>query len=200
MTNKVLLFGGTGGIGSAIKVLLEERGFEVNATKRKIELWTPYGEEKFGYVINAAGIISPSPIYAASPNYEMIINAFAPLRLMRMLGTDPVYINIGSTAASTCRGGWVGYNASKAALEAITRTAAHEGYKTILVSPGGTKTRMRTKLFGDEGSKVLIEPKDIAKLVLSVMPQNHPSYRWGDVIYLKPNEGQYSSFVEELKT
>jgi NAD(P)-dependent dehydrogenase (short-subunit alcohol dehydrogenase family) len=79
------------------------------------------------------------------------VNAGAPMALIQLavpLLTERrgLIVNITSDAAHGAYPGWGPYGASKAALELLTRTLAHElrdqGVSAVLVDPGEMRTRM----------------------------------------------------------
>lgn len=100
------------------------------------------------------------------------INVTANWRLIRSL--DPLLrmsdagraIFVTSGAASACRAYWGPYAVTKAALEALVRTYAAEtestAIRTMLVSPGPMRTRMRRSAMPGEDPQTLRTPEDLA--------------------------------------
>jgi NAD(P)-dependent dehydrogenase (short-subunit alcohol dehydrogenase family) len=84
------------------------------------------------------------------------VNAGAPIALIQLavpLLTERhgLIVNITSDAAQGAYPGWGPYGASKAALELLTRTLAHElrdrGVSAVLVDPGDIQTRMHQEAY-----------------------------------------------------
>lgn len=147
---RILITGGSGGIGSAIATLFRDRGWEVFAqylsnepsvlqiTSIKKDLRSPgAGSElveatKPHLVINCAADqrlfdIDSNDLRQMSEEM-MAINLLAPLEIMRAAARahSDLCINISSIEALSARPGHALYGASKAALEALTRSAALE--------------------------------------------------------------------------
>jgi len=89
-----------------------------------------------------------------------------------------------SGAAQKCRPFWGAYSVSKAALEALVKTWAHEVEKTELrinmVSPGPIATKMRAKAMPGEDPETLRTPEDIAPLFLDLVSEG--CTRHGEVV------------------
>jgi NAD(P)-dependent dehydrogenase (short-subunit alcohol dehydrogenase family) len=109
----------------------------------------------------------------------MAINVTANWRLLRTL--DPILrlsaagrvLFLTSGAAQNCRAYWGPYSVSKAALEALAKTYAHEVASTAvrvnLLNPGPMRTRMRRQAFPGEDENVLPPPEEIVPLALSLL-------------------------------
>lgn len=65
------------------------------------------------------------------------------------------------------------YSASKAAVVNLTQALAdewsEEGIKVNCVNPERSRTPMRTKAFGKEPKKTLLDPEDVARRALSIL-------------------------------
>jgi NAD(P)-dependent dehydrogenase (short-subunit alcohol dehydrogenase family) len=106
------------------------------------------------------------------------INLTANWRLLRTL--DPLLqrseagraIFVSSGAAQAKNAYWGPYAVSKAGLEALVKTYAHEVASTAvranLINPGPIATRMRAKAFPGEDPKTLKTPEDIAPLFVDL--------------------------------
>jgi len=107
------------------------------------------------YLINNAGVNlngSVREIGMEEVEYSMAVNAFAPLQIMKRVLGDMVerqfgrIINVTSGAPLNCFSEYVAYSSSKAALNALTVTAAREhennNIKINLMSPGPVQTEM----------------------------------------------------------
>ncbi len=139
--------------------------------------------ERFGkldvLVANAGilGTISPiDHIEAKVFEQVMTINVTATWRLIRSV--NPLLqrsdagraIVLSSAAAHKCRPFWGPYSASKAAVEALSRTWAGEAKNTSLrvnsVNPGPTRPAMRAQAMPGEDPETLPHPEDVAKAIL----------------------------------
>ncbi|MDM9629194.1 SDR family NAD(P)-dependent oxidoreductase [Rhizobium sp. S152] len=130
------------------------------------------------------GVISPiGHIEAKVFEKVMTINVTATWRLIRSV--DPLLtrseagraIILSSAAAHRCRPFWGAYSASKAAVEALSRTWAGESENTPLritsVDPGATRTAMRAQAVPGENPETLPHPSEVAK---AMMPLLAPDY------------------------
>ncbi|PHP68262.1 oxidoreductase [Zhengella mangrovi] len=106
----------------------------------------------------------------------MAINVTATWRLIR--STDPLLrlsdagraIILSSGAAHSCRAFWGPYAASKAAVEALARSWAHETENMALrvnsVNPGATRTAMRAQAMPGEDPDTLPSPDGVARAIV----------------------------------
>lgn len=116
-------------------------------------------------LVNNASELGPSPLppLAGYPPHELErvfrVNVFAPLALIQEMlsALAPVrgrVVNISSDAALGGYPGWGGYGASKAALDLVSRTLAHElspdGISVVSVDPGDLRTAMHQAAFPGE--------------------------------------------------
>jgi NAD(P)-dependent dehydrogenase (short-subunit alcohol dehydrogenase family) len=133
--------------------------------------------------VGNAGILGPltplGHVSEADWTQVMAINVTANWRLLRTL--DPILrlsaagrvLFLTSGAAQNCRAYWGPYSVSKAALEALAKTYAHEVASTAvrvnLLNPGPMRTRMRRQAFPGEDENVLPPPEEIVPLALSLL-------------------------------
>jgi NAD(P)-dependent dehydrogenase (short-subunit alcohol dehydrogenase family) len=129
-----------------------------------------------------AGILGPLSPLAHITNDAwadvMDINLNANWRLLRTL--DPLLrrsdagraIFVSSGAASAKNPYWGPYAVSKAGLEAMVKTYAHEIEETAVranvINPGPIRTAMRAKAFPGEDPLTLAAPEDIAPLFVEL--------------------------------
>ncbi len=126
------------------------------------------------------GVISPiGHIEAKVFEKVMTINVTATWRLIRSV--DPLLtrseagraVILSSAAAHRCRPFWCAYSASKAAVEALSRTWAGETEKTPLrvtsVDPGATRTAMRAQAVPGENPETLPHPSEVAKAMMPLL-------------------------------
>jgi NAD(P)-dependent dehydrogenase (short-subunit alcohol dehydrogenase family) len=141
--------------------------------------------ERFGrldvLVGNAAilGALSPLP-HIPSAHWERVfaINVTANWRLIRTL--DPLLrrsdagrvIFVTTSVAHSCRPYWAPYSVSKAALEALAKTYAHEtastSVKVNLVDPGAMATRMRAEAYPGEDQGTLPGPDAVTEIFVKL--------------------------------
>ena len=130
---------------------------------------------KLDILVGNAGILGPlSPlnhITAEAWHEVMEINLNANWRLIRTL--DPLLrrseagraIFVSSGAAVSRPAYWGPYAVSKAALEALVQTYAHEiansAVRANLINPGPTRTGMRAKAFPGEDPATLKTPEEL---------------------------------------
>ncbi|MCE7997555.1 MAG: SDR family NAD(P)-dependent oxidoreductase [Rhodobiaceae bacterium] len=149
---------------------------------------------KLDILVGNAGVLGPlTPTGHISPDdwdKTFSVNVTTNYRLIRSL--DPLLqraeagraVFVTSGAAQKCRPFWGAYSVSKAALEALVKTWAHEVEKTELrinmVSPGPIATKMRAKAMPGENPETLKTPEDIAPLFLDLISAS--CTRHGDVV------------------
>jgi NAD(P)-dependent dehydrogenase (short-subunit alcohol dehydrogenase family) len=130
------------------------------------------------------GTLSPLGHLSTDSWAETIeINLSANWRLIRTL--DPVLklsdagraMFVTSGAASAKNAYWGAYAVSKAGLEALVKTYAHEvastNVRANLINPGPIRTGMRGKAFPGEDPMTLKTPTDIAPLFVSLAMPSH---------------------------
>jgi NAD(P)-dependent dehydrogenase (short-subunit alcohol dehydrogenase family) len=133
--------------------------------------------QKLDILVGNAGILGPlSPlghVTAEAWDDVLQINVTANWRLIRTL--DPLLrksnsgraIFVSSGVAANPRAYWGCYGVSKAALEALVRTYAHEVENTAvrvnLVNPAPTRTRMREQAYPGEDPASLKAPEDVVE-------------------------------------
>jgi 3-oxoacyl-[acyl-carrier protein] reductase len=206
---KVLLTGGSRGIGKSILKIFEENNHDVYSPNReqldlsgKISLDSP----NYDIVINCAGI-NPIKDFSSSLDEEvMTVNYFSPLNIIKQCLPYMIknnygrIINIGSIWINLSKQGRSAYSASKNALDSVSRSITSEyADKNILcntVSPGFTDTEL-TKQNNSEQEilnivknipiKKMCTTESIAELVYFLTIQN--SYITGQNIII---DGGYS--------
>jgi NAD(P)-dependent dehydrogenase (short-subunit alcohol dehydrogenase family) len=126
------------------------------------------------------GPISPLPHITADAWSEVIeVNLTANWRLIRTL--DPLLrradaaraVFVSSGAASAKNAYWGPYSVSKAGLEALVKTYAHEvastAMKVNLLNPGPVRTTMRTRAYPGENPETLPPPEALVPLFLDLV-------------------------------
>jgi len=171
----------------------EIRAFNGSATLVKLDLMNgekidvlgPTIFERWGrldiLVANAGvlGTLSPLP-HITQESWDRVIttNLTANWRLIRSI--DPVLrksdagrgIFVTCPASSGEQAYWGPYAASKAGLEALVKTYAHElantDAKVNLINPGIVQTALRAKAFPGETPEKLATPEDVAPLFIEL--------------------------------
>lgn len=189
MNKKVVITGGNGDIAIAIKELLLLQDFQVFAPSRNeldvtnIKSASEYfAKHPADILINNAGYIKPHSIIENIIEDEIktidvnLSGAFICSGALLKLNKDAIIVNVGSSAGTNVKGYWSSYCASKAGLIMATKCWHKEGVKTICISPGRTKTKMREALFSNENPDELLKPKDFASVILRAI---HEDFEWG---------------------
>ena len=209
---KVLVTGGSRGIGKAIATLFTERGHEVYApTREELDLKNvaTLTRTDFDIVINNGGINPLKQIGDIDSTEVMEINYQAPLAItqqcipyMLSKGYGRI-INIGSIWIELAKSQRLAYSASKSALHCLTKAiVAEHGSRGILantISPGF----IGTDLTYQNNSEVALEqlkeqiplrrlgtPEEVAKVVYQLTVEN--SFIAGQNIII---DGGYSCTV-----
>jgi NAD(P)-dependent dehydrogenase (short-subunit alcohol dehydrogenase family) len=169
------------GLGLKISLLrldLKEGGQIDSLGPTLYERW-----QRLDIFVGNAGILGPlSPlghISEADWSQTIAINLTANWRLLRTL--DPILrlsaagrvLFVTSGAAQRCRAYWGPYSVSKAGLEALAKTYAHEvettNVRVNLLEPGRTRTRLRRQAYPGEDASKLPLPDEVAPFALSLL-------------------------------
>ncbi|MDO9383185.1 MAG: SDR family NAD(P)-dependent oxidoreductase [Hyphomicrobiaceae bacterium] len=150
--------------------------------------------DKLDVLVANAGILGPlSPLpHVTADAWTSVIetNLSANWRLIRTF--DPLLqrakaarvVFVSSSAATAKNAYWGPYAVSKAGLEALAKTYAHENANTPvnvnIVDPGPMATAMRAKAFPGEDPKTIPTPADVAQLVLELCLPSEK--RNGDIV------------------
>lgn len=138
---------------------------------------------KLDILVAAGGILGPlSPLpHVSADAWDSVIatNLTSSWRLIRTL--DPLLrrsdagraLFVTSGAAASAQAYWGPYAASKAGLEALAKSYAHEVANTHvrvnLLDPGPMRTAMRARAFPGENTATLAEPADVAAFALPLV-------------------------------
>ena len=138
---------------------------------------------KLDIFVGNAGVLGPlSPLHHVTEdawNQVIDVNLSANWRLIRTI--DPLLkrsdagraVFVSSSASSGKYAYWGPYAVSKAGLEALVKTYAHEladtNVKVNLVNPGPTRTAMRAKAFPGEDPKKLPAPEELVPMFLELV-------------------------------
>lgn len=149
---------------------------------------------KLDILVGNAGLLGIlTPVNHIEPkewDQVLAVNVTANYRLIRSM--DPLLrrsdagraIFVTSGAADKCKPFWGIYSATKAALNSIVKTWAHENEKTPmrinLVSPGPVATAMRAKAMPGEDPATLPRPAELAPLFLELASPDYD--RTGEIV------------------
>lgn len=174
---KVLVTGGTGGIGLNIVELFKSNGHIVDApTRAELDLTKDITliDTDYDVVINNAGINPVLPITEVTDIDVMTVNYLAPLRIIQSClpyMKERKYgriLNIGSIWVGQTKKHRSAYSASKAALDALSRsiTAEYAQYNILAntLSPGFIGTQLTYKNNTPEDLKQIVSNVPVGRL------------------------------------
>lgn len=194
---RVLVTGGSKGIGKAIVELFSAKGHAVYApTRDRLDLSKPLQFAStgghFDVIINNAGINPLAFIKDISDEEVMRVNYFSPLQIIQHClpyMVDQKYgriVNIGSIWIDTSKPKRAAYSASKSALHSLTKSLtaeyAHENILTNTISPGFIGTDLTYQNNTKEEIALLSKqipvgrlglPEEIAQLVYTLSVENN---------------------------
>jgi 3-oxoacyl-[acyl-carrier protein] reductase len=191
---KVLVTGGSRGIGRAIVALFKEKGHDVySPTREELDLTKDFTlvRSDFDIIVNNAGINPLKQIEEINDREVMQVNYHAPLSIIQqcipyMLANGyGRIVNIGSIWIELAMSKRLAYSASKTALHALTKAIISEygnqGIISNTISPGfiGTDLTYQNNSESEIQSiknqiplKRLGTPEEIAKLVHQLTVEN----------------------------
>lgn len=211
MKKRVLITGGSRGIGQKIADLFRERGYDVVTPGREdLDLSSEASIDKyfsqnsnFDILVNNAGINLVSAIEDVKPeqwNQMVAINLTAPFKIiqkvaphMKSKGWGRI-VNISSIFSNLTKAGRAPYSATKSGLNGLTRTAAIElasaGILVNSICPGYVETQLTyqnnspadlEKIISSIPVRRLADPKEIGELVEYLCSERN-SYLTGQMI------------------
>lgn len=191
---KVLITGGTGGIGSEIVKKFRSHGHDVYApTRQELDLATDFilPDNKFDIIINNAGINPLKQIHEITDLNVLQVNYVAPQKIISQCIEHMInqkygrIINIGSIWIDDSKPKRAAYSASKSALHSLTKsiTSEYAQYNILAntISPGFIATELTFKNNTPDEIKKLEEniplkrlgiPKEIAILIYHMTIEN----------------------------
>lgn len=189
--------------GAALEAVAEESralGVEVLAVLADVsvagdvERFAATALERFGGIdvlVNNAADLGPTPVPqltdAPSSALELVLqaNLLGPLRLTQaviggmLLRNQGLVVNITTDAAVIGFAGLGLYSASKAALDALTRSWAaelqHTQVRVISVDPGDMNTLMHMAADPEADPAELLRPEDVAERMLPLLAGRFPA-------------------------
>jgi 3-oxoacyl-[acyl-carrier protein] reductase len=192
---RVLVTGGSKGIGKAIVQLFEHNGHSVYSPSRSeldLTQTVDLQDREFDIIINNAGINPLTYIKDISDEAVMKVNYLSPLQIIQQClpyMVDQKYgriVNIGSIWIDTSKPKRASYSASKSALHSLTKSLtaeyAHENILTNTISPGFIGTDLTYQNNTKEEIALLSKqipvgrlglPEEIAKLVYTLSVENN---------------------------
>jgi len=192
---RVLVTGGSKGIGKAIVQLFEHNGHSVYSPSRSeldLTQTVDLQDREFDIVINNAGINPLTYIKDISDEEVMKVNYLSPLQIIQQClpyMVDQKYgriVNIGSIWIDTSKPKRAAYSASKSALHSLTKSLtaeyAPENIITNTISPGFIGTDLTYQNNTKEEIALLSKqipvgrlglPEEVAKLVYTLSVENN---------------------------
>ena len=189
----ILVIGGLGGIGAAVRKKIASRKGKVIPLSRRtnppLDITQPGQVEtvfnalyaaqgSFYAIINSAGILYRSAIREQSPQNisEMIsVNLLGAIYVAKyglpLIQKGGHLINLISSSATRGRASFAVYSASKAAILNLTQGLAEEfpDIHINAISPQRTATPLRLQAFGNEDPAALLRPEQVADAILSLL-------------------------------
>ena len=153
--------------------------------------------ERFGkldLLIGNAGVLGPlTPVSHIAPDEmakALAVNVTANARLIRSLepllmqADAPRAVFTTSGAAQKSKPYWGAYSTSKAALDALVKTWAHEHendkLRVNLLSPGPVRTAMRAQAMPGEDPQTLPAPSELVPLFFELLSESET--RTGEIV------------------
>ena len=176
----VIITGGNGDIAKSIADLLNERKeFKVFCPSKEVLDVSSIESAKNYFkkihpdiLINNAGYVKPSYIQNSKIEDDIktidvnLKGIFICSAICLQINPNLTIINIGSSAGTKIHEDWSSYCASKAGVIMATQCWYKSGVKCYCISPGRTVSKMRYSLFPNENQNTLLDPNDLAKVVL----------------------------------
>ena len=176
----VIITGGNGDIAKSIADLLNERKeFKVFCPSKEVLDVSSIESAKNYFkkihpdiLINNAGYVKPSYIQNSKIEDDIktidvnLKGIFICSAICLKINPNLIIINIGSSAGTKIHEDWSSYCASKAGVIMATQCWYKSGVKCYCISPGRTISKMRYSLFPNENQNTLLDPNDLAKVVL----------------------------------
>ncbi len=192
---KILVFGGSGGIGSEVVSELKKLGGDVTAPNRELidiensKIISLYSFEKYDCIINCAGIyLKDEDIKDKNSFIRMLTtNLYFDFQLLEKAQQYhiPNVVLIGSTASSFGREGIGVYSASMSALntliEANVKKLKREGVNVNVICPAKVGTKLQTYFNSKADLSKMMKPKDVAKIIIGYCDVDFS----GHIVYLK---------------
>lgn len=186
---RVLVLGGTGGIGQAcIKLLGEKRISYLAPPREELDLRQ---ERDFRQLAQVDAVIHSAGSYSTSAKEIMEVNFHSCIRLLEAAEASEWtgrIVFLSSTAATYGRRGAPVYSASKAALNSLIEAEcgrlARKGILLDAVAPARVATVLQERLNPGTPATEMINPRYVAKVILRVL--SSPSS--GRIVYIRRGE------------
>lgn len=195
---RILILGGTGGIGRAIVKELKKQkanftaigSKQLDLSKNNIILPDYLTKEKWDCIINSSGAYCKDS-EGMLINYDKIMNVnfrsnvYLIENAPKLIKPNGSIVCIGSTAATKGRAGIALYSASKAALNTLV-----EGTYEILkkhnihinvICPAKVATKLQKHINPNADFTKMISPSDLAKIIVGYIDIN----KTGEIVYIR---------------
>jgi len=196
---RILVFGGSGGIGSEVVRQLKELGAIVTSPTHKeadvanmFRKWDKVWSEKYECIVNCSGAYSrDSDLDDEKIDTILRVNIKANLAILDMAMFKSEVKNVvivGSTAASFGRRGIGLYSATQSAknalVEAYVKELEKKGTKVNVVCPANVNTKLQTVLNPTKDASKMMQPEEIAKVIVGYCDVEFT----GHIVYVKEGE------------
>lgn len=195
----IAIFGGSSGIGKAVRDLAVINGARVHVASRSTEgvdvaniesvrdflTGVVQNSGPIDTVINTAGILIKKPLVRMTPeeidllvgaNYTGAVNV-AYAAKQHLVKTQGVLVNFTSSSYTRGRAFYAVYSSTKCAVVNLTQALAEEwideGVRVNCINPERTQTPMRTTNFGAEDPDTLLRPEIVARSTLAAVLTPH---------------------------
>ena len=196
---RIVIFGGSSGIGQSIASLALARRAQVWSASRShngvdvadadavAAFLAQVAQEAGGidHVVNSAGILIRKPIINMTPeeigqvigiNYVGAVNVAVAAKKY-LTDTRGMLVNFTSSSYTRGRAQYAVYSSTKCAVVNLTQALAEEwgndGVRVNCINPERTRTPMRTANFGIEPPDTLLDPETVAQRTLAILGSQH---------------------------
>jgi len=197
----IVITGGSGDIAKAIQELIVssqnstffqvlcpcENILDVTKEEKVRNFFNDTGE---CILINCAGILFSNPVKDIEfkewkEQIDVNLNgAFLCSKYAIKNGCKRI-INICSTSSFMGRGNWAAYGAAKAGLLSLTESLRAEGIYCQALCFGRTNTNLRRKIFPNEDTSKIMQPKRVAEIVYKTILNKFAN---AEIIYFDIND------------
>lgn len=148
-------------------------------------------------VINAAVFLPHTPVQDLDPKAfsnaltvnvlatQTLLAAFHPMLKKAEAGK---VVGLTSGVGANARAYWAGYGVTKAAFDSLLKSYALENantsrIRTVLVSPGATRTEMRARAYPGEDPSTVKPPDVVAQFIANMLGEELPN---GEIVSVNP--------------
>ena len=193
---RILVLGGSGGIGGAVVKELKTLGaFVVTPSHKEVDLSKDFSEQliglaEFDCIVNCSGAYDKDEnLTVEKMKYMYDVNVTACALLLKLAPrVTKNLILISSTAASFGREGIGFYSATKSAVNALVeanyRKLDKAGVKVNVVCPANVNTKLQIVFNPTKDTSKMMQPEEIAKVIVGYCDVEFT----GHIVYVKEGE------------